>query len=266
MISFKEFLAETAVGAKPKYKQLEVEKAIALLNKHAKNALWMLEDDSPLYRGDVYIAKSTGPLSTGFAIVDTSATKRRSTNTSNFYTAILDNHPKRKQFPKRSRSFICSTDQSYAANYAHQDPNVIIPFDGVPIGAVNREDMWDTRINLFGRKSRIDMFNDLFQDIVQRDDFESFLKADKEMKDPNSNASYEFKQAFGKDQYEKAKSNFLKQILDAYSAEKTGHTFHTTSNLKGVKGEVWVGGKVMVISDNMWRQLLSAYSERKSKK
>lgn len=248
-------LKEEAVNEKPKYHDLQVQTAIQALNKYAKDALWMLHDDTPLYRGDPdRIAEKTG-----FAIVNTSGTERKSQNTSNFYTVILDNHPDRQQFPKRSRSFICTTIRSSATGYAHGSPNIIIPFDGVPIGAVNQRDMWSTYLEMFGRSLSIEDFNDYYKSFRIAPTMQSFEAAAKSMKDPTSKLSKNFIDTFGEQQYKKVKDDFMKVIFDAYSAKKTGHTLHTTANLKGVEGEVWVGGKVIVINQNMWFKLRDAY-------
>lgn len=105
-------LLEAAVGKLPTFDKLEIEEAIHLLNKHCKNALWMLEENKSIYRGDVSNEKNS------FTTIDTNLTTRKSQNTSNYYTMILDNHPEMKDFPKRSKSLICSTSLDDARVYS----------------------------------------------------------------------------------------------------------------------------------------------------
>jgi len=42
---------------------------------------------------------------------------RKSRNTSNYYTLIMDHSQKWKQYPKGSKSIICTTSRSKAENY-----------------------------------------------------------------------------------------------------------------------------------------------------
>ena len=162
-------LVEDAVGKEPRYYSQKVDTAINILNTYCKNALWMLYENKPIYRGDsVYLFNSA------FACVDTTKTLRKSTNTTNYYTIILDNIPSRAGFPKRSRSFIATTDSDYANDYRHDAPDwrdkdaglyILVPFDKTKIGVVNASDMWHTQIKLFGRSDSIEELNRCFRDM-----------------------------------------------------------------------------------------------------
>jgi hypothetical protein len=267
-INFKQFITEAAAGKNPMYVDVDVEKAVALLNAHCKNALWMLKENKPIWRGD---RKVKFPKS-GFKVVDTEATERRSQNTSNYYTVILDNHPDRKQFPKRSRSFIASTDKSYASDYAGGGYGAgslfaVIPVDDAKIGVVNKDDMWSTLITLFGQKTAIEDANRFFQRIFDKKTsitIKDFIQFDKKLKSNDPVAVKRFNKIFGDEfgwikERGKYANSFLEEIWKSYSAESTGHTAHTTANMpRNLKSEVWVGGKVVLIEEGMWKKMVEA--------
>lgn len=162
MTTFKEFLVETAVKQKPKYRRLSMEEAIKLLKTKCKKSLWMIEENMPLYRGD-YPSQAGMPdfdhRRPNVYTVDTTSTERKSTNTENFYTEIFDTHPKMKAFPKRSRSFICSTYRQTAAGYGTLF--AIIPFDDAKVAFVGAGDMWDIgyKFEIFNRHGFRDLHN-----------------------------------------------------------------------------------------------------------
>ena len=267
--TFKEFLAEKAVGDDQRVADAQsVEDAIAMLNAHCKDALWMLDENRPIYRGETGDVVMGKVKKTGFATVDTASTERVSNNTSNYYTLILDNHPDRKQFPKRSRCYIATTNQSRASGYSGWGSKggtmIIIPFDGTKIGMVNKEDMWDTPVNLFHGHEDIESWNSAFKDMGLSDKvWQTFLNMDTRLKRGDADALKLFKKAFGSDG-EGFEKKFIEGIYDAYSAKKTKHTVVTTATMPHKSSsEVWVGGKAMLISIGMWEKLRKALKATK---
>lgn len=266
MLTFKQFLAEKAAGKKPNYVGVDVEQANALLNQFCRNALWMLEENRPIYRGDPDNAPHNAMRKSGFAAVDTTATERASQNTSNWYTVILDSHPNRKDFPLRSRSFIASMSLNRADNYTGwmkaEEPMIIIPSDDAKIGLVGRDDMWDTVITLFGERRDIEGFNSLFSKMAGKkasmsalEDFQKLLVSG------DRSALTRFKNAFylSEEEAKHFAPIFLQEIRKAYSAESTEHRAVTTATMPHkYVGEVWVGGKVVLISASMWNKLREA--------
>jgi hypothetical protein len=263
-LSFKDFLIldEAAVKQEPQYISVEIENAIEELNKYAKDALWMIKNNTPLYRGDssdnIVVA-----MRTGFATVDPSATRRKSENTSNYYTVILDNHPGYKDFPKRSRSFIGSTDYYVARDYSIFDNNTyaMIPYDGVKIGMVNNKDIWHTEITIFGKTHGIDYINTMFERMGIDESLKGLKDFDKCLKNDDLEAIKKFQEAFtlNESDLEKYKNIFLEEIWRAYSPKETGFTVHTTKTLPRPlpNSEVWVGGKVMLIDMEMWNKMVN---------
>ena len=266
MVTFKQFISEAAVGAPPTYKKVDTDNILKYLQDNCSNSMWMLHKNRPFYRGDNQASEEVN--ANGISEVNTELTTRKSKGIANWYTEILDHHPDRQNFPKRSKSLICTTDVRYAANYADNSAKgiyAVIPFNDAKIGLVNKHDMWQTKIGgIPGHWAvSIDRVNDLFTALAQDANlpvsFKSVETLDKIIKkDPvllndlklwistgNTGDAMEFAE------------NFLNIILKGYSAEGTGHTCVNTSNMpKTYKGELWVGGKVAVISQKMWGQLL----------
>lgn len=259
-LTFKEFLDEASVGDEPNIEQLKVDKAVEMLNANCKDALWMLYENRPIYRGDYRLLKNAKV--TGFAVVDASATERRSENTSNYYTLIFDNIPKMKEFPKRSRSFIATTTKDTAVTYAiGQDGavSVLIPFDGVKIGFVNKRDMWDVQLTPFDLpKDSVTSQNEIFQSMGLPDNnWDAWIKFDKELKNDDKSAYNRFSSAVGYKLAEKYKRSFLEVVGQAYSPANTKFTHYTTANMPhSSESEVWIGGKCVIISQKMWSKLL----------
>ncbi len=110
-----------------------------ILDANCKQGLSFLANNTGIFRG------MTGTKD--FMVVDYSKGERSSTNTDNFYTVIFDNSPYFKDYPKRSKSMICSNSIAYAENYTGwSEPYAIIPFDGTKIAVCPRQDIWETKI------------------------------------------------------------------------------------------------------------------------
>jgi hypothetical protein len=253
MITFKQFIAEGAVDKLPEFEKVKTKAAVKMLNEHCKDALWMLYENKPLYRGEKGLPK--GIASAGFVSVDPSKTERESQNTSNYYTMILDNHPDRKDFPKRSRSFIGTRDKSNAESYTGWSGGgaafVMIPYDGVKIGVVGRDDMWDTRISMFGMSDDIAYFNRKFKSLDLKPTLKSFEEYGKKLATDRDTQQH-FRRVFD-DASLMSMQHFMDTIWKAYSVDKTKHQAYTTKTFPhDTTGEVWVGGPVVYISLKMW--------------
>ncbi len=274
-ITFKQFVNEAAAGHEsPKFTAISGD-ILEYLKKHCSDALWMLNTKSTrIYRGD----SESNLGKSGYAYVDPSLTERASENTSNYYTEIFDNIPSMQKFPKRSRSFIASTDQTRASEY-DDDGNVIvlIPFNGVKIGSVENTDMWDTTINFFGKDKQIETLNSVFDNLIGSDSWESILEYDSKLKaaDAESNeddvetakrAAYKLKRfytLFPKWSYPKSiHLQFLEEIKRAYSPSETGFKVYTTKTLPKTdhESEVWVGGPCVALTVEALFEIMKAYN------
>jgi hypothetical protein len=88
-------------------------------------------------------------------LVDPSASQRKSANTENYYTLLIDNLPSWQNYPKRSKSLICSTSRHVAELFSQDnDKNggvyIVLPFNGAKIGICPQRDIWLT--NIQGRR------------------------------------------------------------------------------------------------------------------
>jgi hypothetical protein len=224
----------------------------------------MFQTGSTIWRGQSSIIPNNGLSKTSF-IVDTSATERKSENTSNYYTMILDNNPYCKDFPKRGRSFIGTTSYTTAAAYSHRGNGLyaMIPFDGTKIGVVNEKDIWDIDIKLFSRTpDDITSGNMYFEDWLKlKPTLASFKEFDKELKELNLSACSRLRktiedvnaETLDPKLYEKFRKDFLNEIWHAYSPTQTGmvactsSTFRKEAHERSHSTEVWVGGKVVMV-------------------
>ena len=78
-----------------------------------------------------------------YIYVDPSKSKqlRVSANTDNYYTLVIDNSPEWKDYPKRSKSLICSTDRGYADSFG--EVYRVYPINGAKIGVCPGDDIWN---------------------------------------------------------------------------------------------------------------------------
>lgn len=263
-------LFEKAINKTIEYKSIEsinTSDTIEIIKKYASDALWMLKENRPIYRGSV---QAFDKIASNVSIADPSKTKRKSSNTKNYYTLIFDNHPEMKDFPKRSRSFIASTDLDKALSYGGQDYDnlyVLIPFNGVKMGIVHSEDIWDLRIDLFGENWDLKRANTVFRNLGLTDNsFNEFIKYEKQINKPGGTSEL-LKKNFAatilgsKDDIDYYTENFLKHIFDAYSPKRIGLTVATTATMPhNLNSEVWIGGKCLVIKYNHWKNVVEKYN------
>ena len=263
---FKTFLEAAATerqGAR-KIDTVSMEAAADILNEHCANALWMRNLKRPIWRGEMDGTLPRALDVSGFAVTDTSATVRRSENTSNYYTLIFDNIPSREHLPKRSRSYIATTNRHAASDYADNEPFIIIPYDTTPIGVVNKDDMWATSIKFLGATNLVEELNGFFASLELKDNqWSSFVNFDRLLKSGDEAAIDRLRVAvddaavIGLSLQKNSHTAFMEQLDVAYSARATGHAAATTATLKrSGETEVWVSGKVVLISLSMWERLV----------
>ncbi len=98
---------------------------------------------------------------------------RKSANTSNYYTLLIDNSPLWKKYPKRSESIICTNSYMYASNYG--DVYEIFPYDNSKIGISPERDFWFSFENSLGHGNSMNYFNfwidkwTAYYDIIMKD-------------------------------------------------------------------------------------------------
>ena len=139
--------------------------------KNYSSAVARLKAGARIYRGLRYFNKT-------YALVKPSNTERTSKNTKNIYTALMDCLPSWHDYPKRSRSIICSSSTDYADKYT--GPRVkysnsdrigslycILPKNGGRIGICPDDDIWNSFpiVNMRWQTDHMDGFNRLFAKI-----------------------------------------------------------------------------------------------------
>jgi len=75
--------------------------------------------------------------------VDPKLFNRTSRNTFNYYTLIIDNSDSWKDFPKRSKSIICSANENDACEFSPGSPYIVIPLEkDCVFGVCSSSDLW----------------------------------------------------------------------------------------------------------------------------
>ena len=106
------------------------------IKKHASQYVQKLKDGraTPIFRGF--------KPDSDFMIGDSTTINRRAANTSNYTNLLVSNSTEWKQFPPRSASYICSTDENVADSYG--TIALMIPADNARIGVCSASDFWDS--------------------------------------------------------------------------------------------------------------------------
>jgi hypothetical protein len=273
MKTFKTFLEAKAEGSlKQVFEPLTTRPITFYLNEHCPDLFWMLKEQQPFYRGM--------RAGLGFSYVDLTKTKRKSQNTSNWYTTIFDNHPEMKDFPKRSQSMICTTNLVYAKGFG-DERYIVLPVKNAKIGEVGDLDIWEKIIDLFGNLEPINEMNDYLAAFVETglntgldtetDPFELLKQFDAQIRDVDSEAYERIQQSDYSEllQNDDFRKHFLETILDAYSPSKLQMRACTPATLRHSEKhqEVWFDGGAIVIPQNVWdkmRKLVETNPEIKS--
>lgn len=144
--------------ASGRVQEIDIETWIKLAKENCMDAIGTaLKHDGEIWRGDY----NKGIFFKGDASVST----RRSRNTSNYYTLWMDNHSSWSKFPKRSKSFICCTDKSYADGYG-SNLKLILPYNGVKIGVCSGDDLWNSFPNIRSGLGDASDFNYILQTFI----------------------------------------------------------------------------------------------------
>ena len=134
-MNFKNFVNEVSDDYKKSRSfNISTEEAIELLRTEYSEAYENYKNGIKIYRG-------TNSDYSVF-VTDPSIGTRVSANTENYYTLVIDNSPRWKQFPKRSKSVVCTTDKNYAGNYGEK--YIVFPINGSKIGVCSKEDFWES--------------------------------------------------------------------------------------------------------------------------
>lgn len=210
-----------------------------------------------------------------YMLVEPKTHSRKSANTTNEYTIIIDNHPKFKSYPKRSQSIICTTNIEKSKMYG--ETFVVIPFDKSNCGVAEGGDIWYSFSELsrtFGVQTlndfnlaikfmlpyilnttdiKTETWNDLRSNIKKVDlilngmDINTKLEL---MSDLKYKLSLKVDRMFGKDAYFYRGTQLLGDALnDAFDPNNNEIHNTTFNNLRPNKDhEVWTDSNSLLIS------------------
>jgi len=82
---------------------------------------------------------------------------RKSANSDNYYTLLVDNSPLWKKYPKRSESIIGTSSYRYATNYG--EVYEVFPYDNSKIGVAPQNDFWFSFSNGLGSGNSLNFLN-----------------------------------------------------------------------------------------------------------
>lgn len=258
-------------------KEIRLASAIDICKQKCQTFL-KYPDKFPVYRGSRLV------VSHGRA--DPKKLDRKSANTKNYYTYILDNSSAWSQYPDRKNSFICTTSEETGWEFALKnggDVYRLIPFDDARFGIAPSIDIWSSFNTITSRyKMYMNAFNDMLNDMarmvfsnnrgIRDDDYTSFrqdiikLGSDKKrLYDTMSNV-YEmgggiphYYVTFAYDYYltDQNLYEFLEKLMhpdkNGFSVGKYGSLSHPSPNR-----EVWTDSECLFINT-------SAYGEFKNK-
>lgn len=173
MISFKQFLSEAQVQAMAPGEDISDAELLDFIDEHCGMALIALDSGGPvLYRGFNKDVK--------LSIMDPSTGERKSENTTNWYTKFFDTNSENTDWPKRSKSFICSTDRVRARSYSdggEDSTAILLPFDGVKIAEIIADDLWATRLTLGDIETTYTRLNSVWAIMFQTSTVPTFSEA-----------------------------------------------------------------------------------------
>ena len=196
-------------------------------------------------------------------LMDTSHTVRRSANTSNHYTIILDKFLGDKDLPMRSKSFIMTGEHGTSKSFGTS--RRIIPFDDAKIGNTGKEDLWYVDLN-----SKVDMAFEDFSALYSRLDVDD-KSYDQIVKDTLNL----LKKLRGTDEgdLDRDMEDFLKLFKDAdldiksielelkniFDFDSIGFNFYTGATApKYTINECWLSGKALAVTDEIYDEIVKA--------
>lgn len=230
--------------------EINLDKAWELIQAHCQDSLNHL--DTPIVRG-------MRAMTTGAGIIQGDAGSRKSANTSNQYTIILD-EVLPKEFPKRSASIICANweNRDHAGRYGKL--YAIIPFDGVKIGVCPEFDMWDTIVTIVRTKRTIRQWNRELAaaGVIDSMSFDQMIdKIDRYKTNPTLYNGEPIIWPWIK-AIKDGPGEVKKAIAKAYTKPFKLTTTKEASYNDGNKHEVWIGGKCVAIELDVYQAMLKA--------
>lgn len=249
---YKEFITEAGV-IPYEHENLELNKAMKLLNAHCTEALPMLE--TPIWR-------SMKNHNESIVYIDTTNSMRKSQNTSNHYTLLMDNSPYYKGWPKRSNSLIASTSKGYATAF-YGTLYALFPFNGTNIAVCPNRDIWETRVDLSAfegfESTTFETIADFCQNNLSLPD-SSYDALVAKLYTPRLENEINHYASFPRIV---TAHNFIDYMNKQMSPAAVGMKLQSISEFAvgpytSLSREVWFSGKCIAIEHSLWHQFVSA--------
>lgn len=181
--------------------------------------------------------------------------ERKSISTTNHYTKIIDHNLKGTGYPLRSKSIICSNSLYFVNLFAKRDENkifVILPFDGVKIGVCEDGDIWDSYVELNGKKHEIARLNAAYKrNGVEDTSFETIVDGiAKSLENDESTLRDLFK--------DKDKNKIKEDLEKAYSIEALKFSLIESKDISKLEfsRECWIGGSCIAIRKSVFDEII----------
>ncbi|VVC05804.1 Uncharacterised protein [uncultured archaeon] len=189
--------------------------------------------------------------------------KRRSKNTSNYYTMLLSNLPNWKEYPRRDYSIICTTKPQYAQNYGHL--YYVLPFDGANFGICPNYDIFEVNLITDSRSIDMEEMNEVWKRCnFSEDNFQQFLE--KFVNQYNGNLMEIRDYCFPLWKYIKnlprptSKIDALQFFMDLYDPKRLGFSYRNLPTEFEYNREVWTDSPCYFINaDNHKYELTKRY-------
>lgn len=239
-----------------------------IINQYKDVLKQYIDHDQIIYRG-------TRKDSLDLFVSDGSTMQRRAANTTNITNTLTSVLPSWKNWPSRPTSFICSLDRSYASDYGKT--YIVVPLENQPIAVSSRMDFWQSLpVGLGGTSVSdfnvileilfgiIDKNNDI-EDI--EDDADLIISTTDALLTNDANelvkshltkigSYYKFSCLDLMEKLKEAGSamNFYNSVLNP---AVNNNLYPNFNNIPKGKGEVWMSGKVLFISEYIWSDILN---------
>jgi len=258
-MKFKSYLIESGIMDreydKSRTQSIDKDQAIELINKNCKaNFTKLSSRKRGIYRG-IY------PFKSAFGYVNTNkGTPRKSANTLNYITLLMDNLPSWKDYPERSRSIICSTE--YDTSDAYGNVYRVIPYNNANIGICPQYDIWDSFMYIKPLNRFNHMFNMLLNEYnlnADDDDWNTFKRSLIEL-DKEYDSDYVMNKSDNKYTYQRDEA-ILNMIFNEKDIIKNFDNilnpkvkdFEMGINNLNDNVEVWIQGECILINESLFK-------------
>jgi hypothetical protein len=258
MISFKQFLSEAEVTPmSPAQHEGDLEKLAEIV----KSSGYHMNGEPYLWRG------VRGDFQAG--LVHPGSGKRESQNTTNFYTVAFDTNPANAAWPKRSKSFIATTNERVAKGYGSGNVLGLYPLFDTELGVVDKPDFWRARLK-FPRcgflESTVAM-NTVLSHLIQSKDVPDSLDA--LVAKCKSMPAQQFKETLLDELVvgsavhtatpEAARDMFADDLRDAYVYKNCGMILTDNPEKLPPNTEVWFSGKCVAIPADQLEEFMAFF-------